>query len=107
MRFLDGRTRASWCHREAGRVQDGLALRFLVGIGTDPLRRDTDLDVLGDPVLAPDYDRDVCDGGNDRPGFGPNHRPRPHVRHRAPAALPRRVRRGEDRLPALFNVFNA
>ena len=73
MRFLDSRTRASWCHREAGRVQDGLALRFLVGIGTDPLRRDTDLDVLGDPVLAPDYDRDVCDGGNDRPGFGPNH----------------------------------
>ena len=41
---FDGRTRASWCHREAGRVQDGLALQFLLGVGSDPLEGDADGD---------------------------------------------------------------
>lgn len=57
MRFLDGRTRASWCHREAGRVQDGLALQFLLGVGTDPLEGDTDGDGLGDAYVLSEAER--------------------------------------------------
>lgn len=49
---FDGRTRASWCHREAGRVQDNLALQFLFGVGSDPLLADTDGDGLGDAEEA-------------------------------------------------------
>ena len=65
MRFLDGRTRASWCHREAGRVQDGLALRFLFGIGTDPLEGDTDGDGVDDgtEVRQGSDPNDPSDGG--------------------------------------------
>ncbi|MDO5318541.1 MAG: hypothetical protein Q4G65_07955, partial [bacterium] len=49
---FDGRTRASWCHREPGRVQDDLALQFLLGVGSDPLEGDTDGDGLGDAEEA-------------------------------------------------------
>ncbi|MDO5318678.1 MAG: hypothetical protein Q4G65_08640 [bacterium] len=68
---FDGRTRASWCHREPGRVQDGLALQFLFGRGTNPTRADTDGDGLGDAEeprlgldpLQPDTDGDGMSDG--------------------------------------------
>ena len=45
---LDGRTRASWCAWEEGRVRDGLQLLFLFGQGSDPVLDDTDGDGLRD-----------------------------------------------------------
>ena len=66
-----GRTCASHCFREPGRVREGLALRFLLGRGTDPFVRDTDGDGVGDGAevalgldpVQPDTDGDgMADG---------------------------------------------
>ena len=49
---FDGRTRASHCFWETGRVRGGLALQFLFGTGSDPLAGDTDADGLDDAAEA-------------------------------------------------------
>lgn len=72
---FEGKSHASWCAREVGRVWDGLQLCFLFGRGTSPSREDTDGDGLGDDVepalgcdpLEPDTDGDgLTDGWEDR-----------------------------------------
>ena len=49
---FDGRSGVSYCAWERGRIRDGLALQFLLGVGSDPLEGDTDGDGLGDAEEA-------------------------------------------------------
>ena len=69
MQTFGGRWLHRFCHREAGRVAEGMGLAFLFGENTDPLEHDTDGDRIGDGDEADVYGSDPLDRDMDGDGL--------------------------------------
>ena len=65
----DGAFRASFCHREQGRITDGMMLYVDPGYGTDPLAADTDGDGLSDGAEIDTYSTDPLCADSDGDGL--------------------------------------
>ena len=65
----DGAFRASFCHREQGRITDGMMLYVDPGYGTDPLAADTDGDGLSDGAKIDTYGTDPLCADSDGDGL--------------------------------------